>query len=115
MAALNLNKLTSVLARCLPTDVKNAAKFKVKLMEFDQNLNMVKFFRGGGGSEFLVLIVYLMQVYFNSTFPNMKQFMPLIQVSRANLEMLSSLIGFQKSLQSTLLIKSIGLCIHLVM
>ena len=44
MAALKLNKLTSVLARCMPTDVKNAAKFKVKLLEFDPNLNMVDFF-----------------------------------------------------------------------
>ncbi|KZS22025.1 28S ribosomal protein S17, mitochondrial [Daphnia magna] len=40
MAAVQISKLASVLARCLPSDVKNAAKFKVKLVEFDQNLNM---------------------------------------------------------------------------
>ena len=41
MAALQVTKLVSVLARCLPSDLKNAAKFKVKLMEFDPYLNMV--------------------------------------------------------------------------
>nr|CAH0099103.1 unnamed protein product [Daphnia galeata] len=40
MAALQVTKLVSVLARCLPSDLKNAAKFKVKLMEFDPYLNM---------------------------------------------------------------------------
>ncbi|EFX71705.1 28S ribosomal protein S17, mitochondrial-like [Daphnia pulex] len=40
MAALQVSKLASVLARCLPSDLKNAAKFKVKVMEFDTHLNM---------------------------------------------------------------------------
>jgi hypothetical protein len=43
MAALQVSKLASVLARCLPSDLKNAAKFKVKVMEFDTHLNMVSF------------------------------------------------------------------------
>ena len=30
-----------VLGRCMPSDVKNAAKLKIKLMEFDTNLNFV--------------------------------------------------------------------------
>ena len=42
MAALKINKFTSVLARCLPSDLKNAVKFNVKVMEFDPNLNMVR-------------------------------------------------------------------------
>ena len=44
MAAGSVTKikpLMSVLARCMPSDVKAAAKFQVKLMEFDTNLNMV--------------------------------------------------------------------------
>nr|CAG4635145.1 EOG090X0GMQ [Alona affinis] len=40
MAATKISPLISVLARCMPSDVKNAAKFQVKLMEFDTNLNM---------------------------------------------------------------------------
>lgn len=39
-AAAKLITLSSVLARCMPSEVKNAAKFTVKLMEFDTNLNM---------------------------------------------------------------------------
>lgn len=42
MASRKIAPLVSVLARCMPPDVKNAAKFRVKLMEFDTNLNMVK-------------------------------------------------------------------------
>lgn len=44
MAAVQITKLASVLARCMPSDVKNATKFRVKLMEFDTNLNMVGYF-----------------------------------------------------------------------
>nr|CAG4642139.1 EOG090X0GMQ [Eurycercus lamellatus] len=40
MAATKLPTLVSVLARCMPSDLKNSAKFRVKLMEFDTHLNM---------------------------------------------------------------------------
>jgi len=42
MAALRVNSLKTVLAKCMPSDLKNIAKFQVKKMEFDQNLNMVR-------------------------------------------------------------------------
>nr|CAG4648336.1 EOG090X0GMQ [Moina brachiata] len=38
--ASKLKTLTSVLAKCMVPDVSNAVKFKVKIMEFDPNLNM---------------------------------------------------------------------------
>jgi hypothetical protein len=44
MAALRANSLKTVLARCMPSDLKNIAKFQVKKMEFDQNLNMVRWY-----------------------------------------------------------------------
>nr|CAG4646662.1 EOG090X0GMQ [Macrothrix elegans] len=39
MACARIQKLSSVLARCIPTDVKNTSKFKVKFLEFDPHLN----------------------------------------------------------------------------
>ena len=41
MAASRVRNISMVLGRCMPSDVKNAAKLKIKLMEFDTNLNFV--------------------------------------------------------------------------
>ena len=41
MAASRVHSISLVLARCMPSDLKHAAKLKVKLLEFDTNLNMV--------------------------------------------------------------------------
>nr|CAG4649782.1 EOG090X0GMQ [Scapholeberis mucronata] len=40
VAALKISKMSTLLARCLPSDLKNAVKLTVKIMEFDTNLNM---------------------------------------------------------------------------
>lgn len=81
MSLLKLNKLTHVLARCLPTDLKNAAKFNVKIMEFDSNLNMVILVN-------ILYISFLKLYYDHSTFQNMKQSMLMIQVVHVSLGML---------------------------
>jgi len=40
MAASRAHSISLALARCMPSDLKHAAKLKVKLLEFDTNLNM---------------------------------------------------------------------------
>nr|CAG4648964.1 EOG090X0GMQ [Polyphemus pediculus] len=40
MALSRVSPFCMVLARCMPSEIKNAVKFQVKVSEFDSNLNM---------------------------------------------------------------------------
>ena len=69
MAAFRASSLKTVLAKCMPYDLKNVAKFQVKTMEFDSNLNMVRLYANINLIVFRtystnICILYLYAIFF---------------------------------------------------